>query len=397
MRCRAFGLSAHRDSGSTLFANFLLLATSLIVLGFTTEILLRAFPRALLPKGEYGTTRYDPNTGLKVHATPVIYNKTRFVRHTPNADGFLDVEHRPEKPPGTLRVAFFGDSYVQAEQVPLSEAFFRQIPSVVSGRDVETIAIGVSGLGTLHSLMNYQAYGRKYDADAVVYLFVKNDPGDHLYYFRKNKPIPSAIPNDSPLGYDVIRPDDWRKQYENPSIALRAATFMKVNTLLGEVLYTQIQLARISLRKWATRSTAPTEGGWVGVVDRNDIPSSWPPQLLDEARLLTRNVLARFKQEVEDDGRDFYVLYVPRIQGELEGLLGPEDIWLPWLQTVCNELGIELLDPTAALNARRLAGDPVYDDHWSPAGHEVIASFLTAFLETYIADKAARRSTIRPG
>jgi hypothetical protein len=86
------------------------------------ELLLRAFPEHLLPKGVYGATRFDPDLGLRVHDVTVIYNKVRFVVRSPNSRGFMDVEHKREKPPRTLRVGFFGDSYVEALQVRLDQA-----------------------------------------------------------------------------------------------------------------------------------------------------------------------------------------------------------------------------------------------------------------------------------
>ena len=68
------------------------------------ELTLRAIPR-LTPKGVYGSGVFDPEIGLRVHGSPVIYNKVRFVRHVPNGSGFLDVEHKPAKPPNLAFLA----------------------------------------------------------------------------------------------------------------------------------------------------------------------------------------------------------------------------------------------------------------------------------------------------
>ena len=50
------------------------------------------------------------------------------------------------------------------------------------------------------------------------------------------------------------------------------------------------------------------------------------------------------------------------------------------LERTCEELEIPLLDPTDALRIRLEAGEVVYDDHWTPAGHAVIAGALAGHL-----------------
>ena len=47
-----------------------------------------------------------------------------------------------------------------------------------------------------------------------------------------------------------------------------------------------------------------------------------------------------------------------------------------------------LLDPTEALRSRQAAGEAVYADHWSLAGHAVIADVLTKWLQDYVARPA---------
>ena len=72
------------------------------------------FP-ALIPAGVYGAGRFDPGLGMQVRAGEVLYTRSGVVRKRANPDGFLDVAHASAKPPGTLRVGFFGDSYVEAQ------------------------------------------------------------------------------------------------------------------------------------------------------------------------------------------------------------------------------------------------------------------------------------------
>src|SRR5262245_57436967 len=102
-----------------------LMGTSLIL--FLLEFLFRTFP-ALLPAGTYGVQIFDPDLNTTVLSSPIIYNKARYVVRMANRDGFLDVDHKLAKSPGVIRVSFWGDSYVEAMQVPLEQTFWRQIP-----------------------------------------------------------------------------------------------------------------------------------------------------------------------------------------------------------------------------------------------------------------------------
>ncbi len=360
-----------------------LVVTSLGVFIVAGELTLRSFP-PLLPRGTfYGSGVYDPELGFLMPNSTVIYNKVRFLKRTPNGDGLMDVGHDPEKPPGVVRVGFFGDSYVESVQVPLEAVFFRRLPRAIHGRPIETFGFGISGLGTLHALQLYRKYGPRYDLDLVVYLFVNNDPGDHFYRIQRHRhglvtPRPTAMLAADEVGYELRWPP-------TRPFAVRAAMAVKSRSLLARVAHSRLQLLL------AGRGGGRGEGAGASdspltaprIPSEEDPPSVWPEDLLAEARLLTRRILAQWKREVRGSGRDLLVLYVPRTE-EVEGGARDEDTWRLWLADSCRALDLELIDPTAALGARRAAGEAVYDDHWTPAGHEVIASVLSAELEAYL-------------
>src|SRR5438067_1886482 len=52
------------------------------------------------------------------------YRKENEVYVKINCDGLRDREHAKQKPPGTFRIAVVGDSYAEALQVPLEDAFW---------------------------------------------------------------------------------------------------------------------------------------------------------------------------------------------------------------------------------------------------------------------------------
>ena len=91
-------------------------------------------------------------------------------------------------------------------------------------------------------------------------------------------------------------------------------------------------------------------------LNQNDLPSTWPANVLTETKELTERILAEFASSVRRDGRKAFVLYVPRGTTEVDGTLAEYDRWLPWLADVTDRLALTLLDPTSALRRRQAMG-----------------------------------------
>jgi hypothetical protein len=352
-----------------MLARTALVASSLLATALLLEVLVRTLP-ALAPRGAYGFSRFSADLEMDVHEAPALYNRGGWTRRVPNREGFLDVDHERAKPPGVRRIGFFGDSYVEALQVPLEETFVRRLPTEIAGRRTEALAFGISGWGTLHSLVTYRVMGPRYGLDDVVYLFVKNDPGDH---HQKIKPsVLSAVLTAD--GTDFV----IRKRAPQPDTPDQRIT---------RWLYRELEVARVVRGAWRralakVAASVPTSRATASarVPDSNDPPSEWPSPLLEETQRLTRHILRGFDEKVRRDGRRFWVLYVPRGHEELDGRLTPENSWFPWLSQTCAELGIRLLDPRELLRAHRAAGATIDDDHWTPVGHALIASFVATEL-----------------
>ena len=124
---------------------------------------------------EVGLFKFKPNSNAIFTS---INNKK--IKRKVNSEGFLDQNHTVFKPNNTIRIGFFGDSYVEARQVQLEKTFFRLIEKKLLSHHVETLAFGISGYGTLHSYLLNKKYTEYFDLDIVVYVFVENDLGDHI-------------------------------------------------------------------------------------------------------------------------------------------------------------------------------------------------------------------------
>jgi hypothetical protein len=347
----------------------------ILALGFA-EIALRSVP-ALLPAGFYGSSRYQPEILSNVHGSRMIYNKVRYVEREPNEEGFLDVPHARAKPPGVTRIGFFGDSFVEAAQVPLESTFFRRLPPRIADREIEPLAMGISGWGTLHARNAYRVMAPRYDLDVAVYLFVENDLGDNDFLIQRTRggltPKAFATLADEAPGYVL----EWNRPPGQSSPWYRVGKAFQDRLLTVQVLWSRIVLLLSEGVAWSARDDARSMTARAHAVpDQTDLPSTWPVRYSEHAKELGRRILADWSATARRDGREFFILYVPRGEPQLTGELPISDTWLPWLRAVTSELGILLVDPSQPLADRLATGDHVYDDHWTPAGHEVVATVL---------------------
>jgi hypothetical protein len=327
-----------------------LVAVTISVLA--VEFAFRTVP-SLLPTGSYSFGRPHPDLRMSVHGGPALYNKVRRVRREPNREGFLDVEHAIAKPARTTRVGFFGDSYVKSVQVPLEEVFVRRIPYLID-QPVETLGFGISGWGTLA-----MPYGRIRDDRA---------------------------------GYEIT----WEEGAGSDSTLYRLLKLAQEHLLLAHVVRNRLGL----LLQEGVRTRGAEEAVEMTTVagaipQPMDLPSTWPARYARSARLLGERILADWNGRARARGDDFTVFYVPRGEAQLAGAVGLEDTWLPWLRETCARLAIPLIDPTSELRERMNQGDPVYDDHWTPAGHEVVSEVLARHLTELLRLRAPRAAPER--
>jgi hypothetical protein len=372
--------------------NLALMGSALVLVVALCEGALRMFPR-LLPKGTYGASHYRPDLLSSVYDDTVVYNKVRFVVREPNAEGFLDVEHTLEKPRGLTRVGIFGDSYVESAQVPLEQVFYRRVPEILGAGQIETLGFGMSGWGTLHSLLAWEVLAPRYSLDATVYVFVENDLGDNaleiqgMWAFRLSPKVYSTL-SPLPPGYELV----LRNPPEQLGFAYRTSKWFQENLLLARLVWGRASLLAaqgVALQSDEAQQAMTTLAR--EVPNQNDLPSSWPAPYAERAKTLGERILRHWRDRSRAAGRPLFVLYVPRGEDQLREPNGAADSWLPWLEATTQELGIPLIDPSPALKRRLEAGDAVYDDHFSPAGHEVVSEVLAARLDEWLREGGRRR------
>ncbi len=128
------------------------------------------------------------------------------VVYTINSAGQRDDEVATDKPAGTLRIAFLGDSRTFGYGVPIDQHFTQLIEGYFD--KVEGLNFGVPGYGVDQELLALRTRGLQYRPDIVV-AYVAHF-GDHRHVhtnrFGKNKPV-FEIMGDSVVARNLPVPD----------------------------------------------------------------------------------------------------------------------------------------------------------------------------------------------
>ncbi len=214
------------------FVKFTLLFISLTAGLTLTEIALRivnySFP-----------TFYSPDEYRGYVLTPRIegwYRKEGESYVGINSDGLRDIEHSKQKPANTLRIAVVGDSYPEAFQVSLENAFWKVAENrlqnclALGGKTVEVINFGVSGYGTAQELITLQKQVWEYSPDVVLLaVTTNNDITDNVRALKKTDEIPYFVFRDNRLELD----DSFRT---NSAFRWRQSKLSRLGTWLRDNL-----------------------------------------------------------------------------------------------------------------------------------------------------------------
>jgi hypothetical protein len=376
------------------FAIVLIVIIAVIGLG-VAEIILRIVP---IPGISFHTYRYDELTGQRFYPnTTMIYRSTRgdVVRRRVNSWGYLDREHDIAKRPGVTRIGFFGDSFTEARQVAFEETFHRIIETRLdddgSAAGTECLAISMTGYSTIQCYLEYRRWADSLSIDHAVYVFSENDPGDNIPEMKRCDVIPYPYIADDSLAVDMSFVERTRHKTGAPH---RTWQYLKSNFLVFSTLETRVRLLQAHGMRMTVRREQMAMGERAapgGIPQVGDLPSTWPDSLIAQAKALTGAVIEAWREDAASAGRRFTILYVPR-SAAIDAPIEEQDSWAPWLFGFCGERGIDLVDPTPGLLARKGRGEEIYFDHFAPAGHRAAAEAFVSFLD----DLPSHPSTVEP-
>lgn len=126
-----------------------------------------------------------------------------------NSAGQRDRERTRAKPANTIRIAVIGDSYAEAFQVPVEQAFWAVMEEKlrtidpVPGKQIEVLNFGVSGYGTAAELITLREHVWDYAPDIVLLaVTTNNDVADNSRELKKTDEAPYFVYRDGELVLD---------------------------------------------------------------------------------------------------------------------------------------------------------------------------------------------------
>jgi len=131
--------------------------------------------------------------------------------------GFRGVDVAETKPPGVWRLAVLGDSYTEAKQVELEDAFPSRLQTLLDDCDaidgrVEVLNFGIAGHGTAQQRLVLEHHALGHEPDAVLLAFLTgNDITDNHPGLRQGQ-FPYYVLEDGELVLnDDFKDSEWFK------------------------------------------------------------------------------------------------------------------------------------------------------------------------------------------
>jgi hypothetical protein len=351
--------------------------------------------------------RFIPDKGM-------TYIPHAYYRHTKegfsegyfNSHGFRDYERTYEKPPGVFRILVLGDSYVEALQVQLEDAFTAQLEKMLnanaSSKRFEVLALGKMGFGTADEYIRYLNFGVAYDPDLVVVAFFTGND------FRNNSKFLNREQVGFYYAFDLVLDQSLVDAYEN-NLSYPKRLFQELKTkshllsLISERIYLfrrQLLDMRMEEAYGYEENTGEDKTKNLGLfsdlnIYRTDLPPPWK-----ETVEITKEIILAFKRSVEEHGSRFLLL----------SLSNAEQVHLEVGREIENRYGIELdydqpdriLDEFARNNkvtflklmpafrnhhlktGQYLHGfGSNHQGHWNQIGHRLAAELTFQFLQEH--------------
>lgn len=231
-----------------------------------------------------------------------------------------DREHSYSKPTDAIRIAFIGDSFTEAEQVPEKDDFVSIVDQRLGtcgrlhGMKIETLNFGCDSYGTAQELVTLRKYVWKFSPDIVVLVFF---PGNdirnnsltlewHLcqpfYFFRGDQFVLDGPFINSPL---------FRTECEIKFESRRSAVLNVVGDAILEIR-SKARARRENVRQRRPETTAaPQPATAVAPVEPGIMNAIYLPpqnQVWENAWKVTEKLITTINDEVTRHGARFLVV-----------------------------------------------------------------------------------------
>jgi lysophospholipase L1-like esterase len=334
------------------------------------------------------------------------YVKEGFSEGRFNREGFRDRERSVLKPPGVFRILVLGDSFVEALQVPLDDAFPALLEDALrhrTGSDaIEVVAMGQSGFGTASELMRWREFGAAYDPDLVLLAFYAgNDVRDDSRRLSGGAPA-FYFTLDAGGGLRLDRCGLLALERSRAQGGLTA--WLLEHSRLAGLVSDRLDLLRLGRRRAVQEARLAAVSGVGGGLtaglpepDDRNVYLENPSPVWEEAWRVTDALIGRLAEEVAAHGARFALVSVgtpEQVEDDLgrtmlQALPAGVDLERPdrRLRAICDAREIPCLFLAPHLHAvEASSGARLYGfgerrgGHWNAAGHRAAAQAIEAFL-----------------
>ena len=309
-----------------------------------------------------------------------------------NSLGFLDREPvSAERASAGCHIAFIGDSYVEAREVPIADKFHVRMEEMAARElphlDITTQAYGMRGTGQIHQLPFYDEYARRLSPKLVVLVFyisdfIDNAPALYSLAYRMDParmPYMSVQRDES--GALKLRPPDpeyWRFMRPMPPMAWHERYWKRLVNISYFAKWLDIKKGWMVDRVNAirVRISAPVEPDYRIRVNRFAAERLSPG--LEEALEYTAFGIEQFKQRADRDGARLAILSSTQYMGRRG------DPQFDRLSAIAEARGIPIIsDYDYILRKGHDAGDGIldFDGHWNAIGHQWAAEAVLEWLK----------------
>ena len=234
-----------------------------------------------------------------------------------NSDGLRDRPRSKVKPPNTVRIAVLGDSFAEALQVPMENAFWAVAEQKLAAckafgdRKVEVVNFGVSGFSTARELIMLRQRVWNYSPDIVVLIVTtRNDIRDNSRFLNPEYarlPLPYFVYKNGDLILDdsvlKARNESLRFRLRTSSVGRLLDWFSDHLRLIGLINQARAVFQNLGEK----RKQRPISFGYEpGLEDK--VFMEPPDPAWTEAWRITEGLMLLMRDEVEAHGAKFLIV-----------------------------------------------------------------------------------------
>ncbi|MEZ4337847.1 MAG: SGNH/GDSL hydrolase family protein [Sandaracinaceae bacterium] len=311
--------------------------------------------------------------------------------------GFRGVDRPRAKPEGTFRLAVLGDSYTEARQVELEQAFASRLEPMLAecpalaGRRVEVLNFGSTGWGTAQEYLALRHDALAWDPDAVLVAFLSGNDVSDDHPDLSFAPRPFYRLEDGALVLDEsFRDSAWYREKSEGGLSRLLRRHSRIYQLFAHL---------------GGRSAAREQRGELGIDDAIYAPPT--TEAWTEAWDVTEALLRQMSRELQADGRGFYVVTLsnaiqvdpdPARRDAYRREIGLEgDLFYPDERIAAagarDGYPVLSLAPRLRAHAERhhvylhgFANTQMGTGHWNARGHRVAAEVMAPWLCARLAE-----------